>query len=142
MTKDVFIKINGAQQGMEENAVTIELPGTYHFANGKHFIQYDEPMDQTGKYIRNSIKISKSEVTYSKKDAHHTRMYFEINQTTQMNYHTPYGMLALDVCTSQIDLLEEEERLEVKLIYNLSNNGVPVSDNGLSIIVRASSQER
>lgn len=136
MTKDILIAITGRQSGAEEDPVTIALPGTYHFTNGKHFIQYDE-IDEKGVVIRNTIKMSNSEVTYSKKDAYNTRMYFELKEMTQMNYQTPYGNLVFDVFTNRIITLESEERIEVRLEYALSNNGSPVSDNLLQIILKA-----
>lgn len=136
MTKDILITITGRQSGVEEEPVTIALPGTYHFANGKHFIQYDET-DESGMIIRNTIKMSNSEVTYSKKDAYNTRMYFELKEKTQMNYQTPYGNLVFDVFTNRIITLESADRIEVRLEYTLSNQGSSVSDNILQIILKA-----
>jgi len=137
MTKDILITITGKQQGVDENPVTIELPGSYHMANGKHYIQYDEENVEIGKSIRNMLKISDSHVTYSKRDAMQTRMEFEINETTQMNYYTNYGNLSFDINTSKIDIQEHSDTLVVKLEYTLTNNGAPVSENILHILVKA-----
>jgi len=137
MTKDILITITGKQQGVEDNPVTIELPGSYHMTNGKHYIQYDEENIEIGKSIRNILKISDSHVTYSKRDSMQTRMEFEINETTQMNYYTNYGNLSFDVNTSKIKIQEYCDTLDVKLEYTLSNNGAPVSENMLHILVKA-----
>ncbi len=137
MTKNVRITITGEQRELEENSVTIEAPGSYHFANGKHFIQYEEVREELGKKIGNTIKVSASEVTYTKKDDYNTRMYFELNQVTQMDYHTTYGVLALDIKTKTIDISESDDIIEVKLEYSLFESGLPVSENMLHIIVKA-----
>lgn len=133
--EDILIKIIGKQQGSED-AVTLELPGSYHIINGKHFLQYDEATENGT--IRNNIKISATEVTYTKKDAFQTRMYFALNKTTQINYYTPYGVLPLEAYTSKLNIMEATNQIELMLEYTLYDNGAVVSENILQIITKSS----
>ncbi len=137
MTKDVDITIIGKQESIEDNEVTIKTTGSYHFTNGKHYIQYDEISEEDGKAIRNTLKISPNEVSYRKKDKFNTWMYFEKNEISQMNYPTPYGNLALYISTRIIDVTETQEKIEAVLEYTLSNNNASVSENTLHIIISA-----
>lgn len=140
MTKEVTIKIKGIQLGMEEEFLTLTAPGIYHLTNGKHYIQYDEKLEDNPAVLRNTLKISSSSVLLIRKAGQqnqHSRMLFELNETTQTTYPTPYGNLPLDIKTKSIRLAEASDNIEVILEYSLYSDDSPLSDNVLSILIEA-----
>lgn len=140
MTKEVTIKIKGIQLGMEEEFLTLTAPGIYHLTNGKHYIQYDEKLEDNPAVLRNTLKISSSSVLLIRKAGQqnqHSRMLFELNETTQTTYPTPYGSLPLDIKTKSIRLAEASDNIEVILEYSLYSDDSPLSDNVLSILIEA-----
>lgn len=139
MTKEVVIKLKGIQLGMEEEFLTVCVPGNYHLANGKHFIQYEEKSEE--KVItKNILKISPASVVLTRsaqQATRHSQMFFELNETTRTDYPTPYGNLPLDIKTNKITVNEASNIIEVTLEYSLFSNDAQLSDNVLSIIVEA-----
>lgn len=58
MTKDVLVTVKGLETGYDnEDSMEIVCSGTYYFRNGKHYIKYEEIMEETMrlniKYIEN-----------------------------------------------------------------------------------------
>lgn len=138
MTKEVLITIEGQQLGHDEEPIIVTSPGTYHFRNGRHYIQYQEILTDSGAISNNTIKISPSHILLSKKRTNHiSQMEFALNEITQTRYQTAYGDLSFDIRTDSIAVSEELEKIEVTMNYSLSTNDAHVSDNRISIIIKA-----
>lgn len=135
MTREVLVTIEGQQKGVEEEPIVTIATGTYHFTNGRHYIQYDERLEENGIITKNMIKIAPSQVVLSKKFKHSSQMTFDLNEITQSAYHTPYGDLSLDIETTSILVDEQPERIEVSMNYILLNNERPISDNSITITI-------
>jgi uncharacterized beta-barrel protein YwiB (DUF1934 family) len=135
MTKDVLISIVGLQLGADDEPVIMTAHGSYHFTNGKHYIQYDEKLADKVSATKNTIKISQNQVTLARKGKQSSKMDFDLNSVTQTLYQTPYGDIELEIKTKLIQLTEEADKVEVKLEYMLSTNDVYLSENSLSIII-------
>lgn len=135
MTRDIFITITGRQLGIEEEPVIMTADGAYRLANGKHYIQYDEKFENSEAVQKNIIKISSSEIVLTKKGVQNSQMVFNLNETTQTVYQTPYGNITLEVITKAIELIEISYKINVKLIYSLFTEGALLSDNELAISI-------
>ena len=135
MTKQVLITIEGRQINGDEEPIIITAPGTYHFTNGRHYIQYDEKLEESETVSKNTIKIGTSKVVLVKKLLQISEMVFDLNEITQTVYQTPYGNLVFDVKTYSILLKEGAEKIEVFMEYSLSADSALVSDNSITVTV-------
>lgn len=135
MTKEVQVTIEGKQLGNDEEPIIVTVPGTYHYTNGKHYVQYQEKLTDGETYSKNIIKISASNVLLSKKSAGVSQMEFDLKEVTQTVYQTAYGNLHFDVRTNSIVLLEEDDRIRVRMNYSLSTGDSLVSDNSILITI-------
>jgi uncharacterized beta-barrel protein YwiB (DUF1934 family) len=135
MTKEVLITIKGQQDGSGEEPVVVTACGIYHFTNGKHYIQYEEKSGESEEVFKNMMKISSNEITLSKKGTQSSQMVFQLNESDQAIYQTPYGSFSFVTDTKSIVLKETNKRIEVRMEYSLSADGSKVSDNEITIFI-------
>jgi uncharacterized beta-barrel protein YwiB (DUF1934 family) len=62
-------------------------------------------------------------------------MIFNLTQSTESFYQTPYGNLLLQIQTSELIMEEKAEEIRVKLQYTLSVNEEQLSVNHIRIKV-------
>lgn len=138
MTKDVLISVSGLQFETGENqAVEAVSRGEYYFRNGKHFLIYDELLEENGETSRCMIKISDRAVEVSKKGAVNVHMLFEKGSSNMTFYTTPFGDMLLELTTHEISWEENEDAMQLKLSYGLDINYQHVSECELSVRVDA-----
>ena len=66
-----------------------------------------------------------------------THMTFDLSQSTQSVYDTPYGSLYFQVDTSRIDIEADlADRLTLHMEYSLSHGDSHISDNQIHIVVK------
>ncbi len=135
MTKEVSITIEGLQLGSEEEPVITTVSGTYHLHTDRHYIQYDEALEEGGDITKNTIKIALSKIELTKKGTNFSEMIFDLNHTTEAIYHTAFGSLSFDVKTTNIVVEEVPDKIQVKLSYTLSSNDSLVSGNQITISI-------
>lgn len=140
MTKEVRITIEGRQIGSDEEPIITTATGVYHYTRGKHYIQYEEPIEEVSAISKNMIKIEPSKVVLTKKVVRASEMIFDRAETTHLDYQTPYGNLMFELKTYSILLKNESDRLEVYMEYSLYSNAAHVSDN--SILITIASAEK
>lgn len=136
MKKEVMITIDGRQDGDEEG-IAITVPGIYHFTNRVHYVQYEEQESDSNKIIENMLRITLEQVALTKKGPQMTKMIFSPKEITQTSYQTPYGALNIDIQTSALKVEEQEDRIEVNLMYSLSEGGMELSKNRLGIAIES-----
>nr|WP_295678307.1 DUF1934 domain-containing protein [uncultured Lachnoclostridium sp.] len=137
MTKEVIVSIAGLQYETEqEEAIEVISLGEYYFRNGKHFVLYDELLDQESapdKTVRCTLKIAKNQVELTKKGDSASHMVFELGKSHMNYYTTPFGDLMIGVTTKSIDVVEREKEIMVELLYALDINYQYVSECNLTI---------
>ncbi len=136
MTKDVLITITGRQLGAEGDSVSLNVPGTYHINNGKHYILYEEKIEGSKALSKNLLKISSGMVVLMKKGLVKSQMIFNIKESTHTVYPTLYGDIPLEINTKSIRTKEEGNCMELSLNYSLWSEGFHLSDNHLSVIIK------
>ncbi|MBQ9120345.1 MAG: DUF1934 domain-containing protein [Lachnospiraceae bacterium] len=142
MTKDAIISITGLQFETDvDEAIEVVSRGEYHFKNGKHFLTYEEFMEEENASSRCIMKISQNVVELTKKGASNVHMLFEKGSTNMTYYNTPYGELLLTITTQEIKLTEEEHQISLLLRYNLDMNYQHVSECELRVRVDAVAKE-
>ena len=137
MTKEVIVSIAGLQYESEDDeAIEMISLGEYYFRNGKHFVLYDELLDQENapdKTVRCTLKISKQQVELTKKGEAASHMVFELGKSHMNYYATPYGDLMIGVTTKSIEVSEQDSEVKVELVYALDINYQYVSECNLRI---------
>lgn len=135
MTKDVFVSISGFHTEMlldepEENIpLEVVTPGSYFLKNGKHYVLYDEVTEGFSGMIKNKIKINENGgVEMIKTGLINTHMVFEKNKKYITYYQTPYGQMLVGINTNRVDVDVEEERIDVRVEYELDINHEPFAD--------------
>lgn len=140
MTKNVLVTVAGLQLEIDtREVVEVINRGEYYFRNGKHYIIYDEFMeDELGNGIQTKcmIKLSKNKVEVLRKGESQTNLIFDLENSCQTFYHTPFGDLMLGVTTNSIELTETESEIKARLLYSLDMNYQYVSDCELNIEIK------
>lgn len=138
MTKNVIISITGLQFEAEaDEAIEVVSRGEYHFQNGKHFLTYEELVEEENEVSRCIMKISGKAVELTKRGASNVHMLFEKGNTNMTYYNTPYGELLLTITTRDIQVTEQENKLSLLLHYNLDMNYQHISECELRVEVES-----
>lgn len=124
MTKEVLVSIKGLQQmfGDEQDEVEVICGGTYYFKNNKHYIIYEELMEETSEIARNTAIISDKWFELKKAGAVSTHMIFEEKKNNITYYETPVGNIVVGTNTGKVDVLESEDEIDVRIKYALDIN--------------------
>ena len=139
MTKEVLVTIRGLQNGPETDGEPIEMTttGEYYYKNEKHYILYEEVMEGETKTTKNRIKIGPGMMELKKNGVVNVHMLFEENKKNITHYYTPYGSLNMGIDTKQVEIFEEEDTLQVSVLYGLEMNAEFVADCDIQITVKS-----
>lgn len=128
MKKDVLVSICGLHFTDEEQApAELVVPGQYYFRNGKHYILYEEAVEGFRDKIKNRIKIDGNSVEITRRGVNNVHMAFRPGVKNLASYQTPYGPLLLGMQTHTIQIDEKEDRLDVRMEYDLEVEGEQLS---------------
>ncbi len=130
MTKDVLISIKGLQMatGEDQDAVEVICGGIYYFKNNKHYIIYEEAMDETTEVAKNTAIISDKKFELKKSGVVSTHMIFEEKKKNMTYYETPVGNLMVGTNTNKVEVTESEDEIKVRIKYALDINYEFASD--------------
>ena len=137
MTKDVLISISGLQFEDEDNEpIEVVTSGNYYFKNNKHYIIYDEYIDDAELEVtKNMMIISKDKISLSKSGPASVNMLFEPGRDTETYYNTPFGSLVIGLSNSKINATHEDNLIDVNIQYDLSINYSHVSNCNICLKV-------
>lgn len=138
MTKDVIVKIRGLQAGQDLDGEPIEMitKGEYFFKNGKHYLLYDEVMENETAVTKNRMKVAPGLMELKKSGLVSVHMVFEEHKENLTQYHTPYGTLTMGITAHEILLHEDEDAIDIAVDYALSINEEHTADCNIKISVR------
>lgn len=141
MEKDVLITIGGTlTDGEGKDNVDVVSPGQYFWKNEKHFLIYEEVLEDSSGSINNMIRISPEEVSVRKKGLVNSEMIFRTDRETVTEYGTPYGVITLGIHTNRIRICETEEKISVLIDYYLTMDGRKATDNYIRLQVTPRSE--
>lgn len=136
MTKDVLVAIAGLQYELEsEEPIEVITAGQYFCKNEKHYVIYDEILDEMNEVCKNRIKIGTDMVEILKSGASNVHMVFELGKKNLTYYNTPFGSLLIGIDTTKIVCSESEEAIELNIEYGLEVNYSHVSDCSITVKV-------
>lgn len=134
MTKDVLVAIAGLQYAIDsEEPIEVITAGQYFYKNEKHYVLYDEILDEMNEICKNRIKIGSDIVEILKTGASNVHMVFELGKKNLTYYNTPFGNLLIGIDTTKIACSETEEAIELSIEYGLEVNYSYVSDCSITV---------
>ena len=140
MTKDVLVAISGLQFETQDNdAVEVITPGEYYLKGNKHYVLYEDVLEEDHTITKNTIKISENQIDILRKGAVSVHMTFEENKNNITYYNTPFGQLLIGINTYKIQKKIEENQIEITINYGLDVNYSHVSDCEITIHVKEKS---
>ena len=141
MKKEVLVSISGLQYEIDkEEAVEVISAGKYYNRNGKHYVLYEEVLEDFAGTTSCTIEISDKKLDIIKRGLNNVHMIFEENTKNTTFYHTPYGDLMVGIYTTLIKLKEEEDKIVVDIEYSLDINYAQVSDCQIQIKITSRKQ--
>jgi uncharacterized beta-barrel protein YwiB (DUF1934 family) len=141
MKKDVLVSISGLQYEMDKDeAVEVISVGEYYNRNGKHYIIYEEIIEDMDGVSKCTIKLSEKQIDIIKKGANNVHMIFEEGKKNTTYYNTPYGDLQVGIYTTLIRVSEEEDKIVADIEYGLDINYAHVSDCQIKIKITSKKQ--
>lgn len=139
MTEDILISVKGLHtlEDAGEDEIEIFSPGKYYFRGGKHYILYDELVEETGETIKNRITVKDGCVEVNKKGPVNTLMSFEQGKKSMSWYSTPMGNMYAGLDVRDMQVVQQEDLLEILVDYGLELNYEHVADCRIRIRVMA-----
>ena len=67
-------------------------------------------------------------------------MVFEKEKQISSQYHTPAGVIQMEIFTSRLRTRQEGENIETEIVYDLHMNDVFISE--CRVVIRVSSKEK
>lgn len=129
MKKDVLVSISGLQYEVDKDEpIEVISVGQYYNKNGKHYICYDEILEEADGVTSCTVKAAPGQIDIIKKGANNVHMVFETGKKNTTYYSTPYGDLQIGVYTAKIQVDEEEDKLSLQINYGLDINYAFVAD--------------
>lgn len=138
MTKEVLVAIAGLQFEMQDNeTVEVITPGEYYYRGGKHYVLYEEVLEEDHQITKNTIKISDQQIEILRKGPMSVHMTFEENKDNITYYNTPFGQLLIGLNTYKIQKQIDEDKIEIIINYGLDINYAHVSDCEIKISIKS-----
>lgn len=110
----------------------------YYLKNNKHYIIYEEVVEGMPGSIKNKIRISgEDQLEILKSGLSGTHMVFEKDKIHMTPYETPYGELLLGIYTKDLKVEESDDRINIRINYELDINGDKVADSEIKMCVKA-----
>lgn len=144
MTRDVELiisglgsdeAIHGLQSAVETKPQTV-VQAEYFEKNGSHYLLYEEQPAGFDAVSKCRLKIRENYLELVRQGEVRTQMIFEEGKTHPVDYHTPFGSLAMEIATKDVDVKVEENALYVSVEYSLGACGDDLSDCRVEIQVR------
>ena len=122
MKKDVMVTVSGTQTSIEpEEPIEIISKGTYYKRDGKIYIKYTEITEEDS--LDCMIKIEGNDyVEIVKKGTYGACLIFKNGESCLKPYNTPFGTLMVETVTEDMIILEDEDKIIIKIRYALNIN--------------------
>ena len=136
MEKNIRLTLTGIQrdESGEEYVTTTHAPGQFYEKDGVLYLLYEETSRETHSVTKNKIKLKPKLMELTRRGEINTRMVFEPGKEYLTDYTTPFGSLKMELSTQNLDIQTERDRLQVRIDYILSSQGIPVSRCRLTIL--------
>ena len=124
MTKDVMISVSGIQFGPDVDGEKVEVitKGNYYKKKNKHYLLYDEITEGIDGVTKNTVKFDENAFQLTKSGVTNVNMFFEENKRNITNYITPFGSITIGIDAHNIEVIETDEQIRIRIDYALDVN--------------------
>ena len=124
MTKDVMISVSGIQFGPDVDGEKVEVitKGNYYEKKNKHYLLYDEITEGIDGVTKNTVKFDENAFQLTKSGVTNVNMLFEENKRNITNYITPFGSITIGIDAHNIEVIETDEQIRIRIDYALDVN--------------------
>lgn len=138
MNKDVIVTISGLHmvEGGESSPVDLIAPGEYYYKNGKHYLFYDEVMEEFGGITKNRLIAGEEAMELFRTGVSQVHMVFERDRNNLSSYQTPCGNLLLGICARGLRIRQKENAIDIGVRYDLNVNDEHLAECSLNISIR------
>ena len=136
MTKDVVINVTGRQFDVGDVSVETAAEGNYYLKNGKHYVLYEERVEDSEDVIKNRVKFCDGYFEMVKNGAVSSALTFIPGQKTESLYKTTAGGVLMETDTHDVKIVLEDSSIHVKVNYTLHINGQFISKCEVDFKVR------
>lgn len=137
MKKPVKVCIYGVQEiDGEEQKQEVTATGEYYEQNGKHFLLYEEVIEENKQKVRTIVKESDKCIEVVKNGYLSVKMRFSEGGSFNSLYETPMGSVNLRTVTNEIRKSYSEEGFLWELHYSVYMDDQYIGENMLGINVR------
>lgn len=138
MKKQVLITVQGRQTNDcgEQDTQELVTVGEYICKDQVYYLLYKETEMCGMEGTTTSVKVEGERVVLNRMGATQLKQIFQVGETHQSNYVTPYGRMLLNVLTARVDVDLTEVGGSINLEYELTIGAEKVSDNKLFITVK------
>lgn len=141
MKKDVLVSISGLQYEIDKDEpIEVISIGQYYNKNGKHYICYEEILEDMEGITSCTVKAANDQIDIIKRGSNNVHMVFETGKKNSTFYNTPYGDLQIGIYTTKIQLEEEEDKLSLLIHYSLDINYSFVADCQIQMKITSKKQ--
>lgn len=138
MTKDVIISMQGVQFESDIDAnIEAIYAGSYYQRDGKHYVLYDEVMEEMEGITKTRMKLTPQMIELTKQGVANVQMVFEVEKKNLTYYHTPFGEILLGIYTNWINLEEKEDCITAKIDYSLDMNQEHIAECTITIVIKS-----
>ena len=137
----VIVKVRGEQTGAdgETNAIEVVAEGRHFEKNGRHYVLYDDHMEEEP--ISTVLAIEPHRLRLTRNGAITQDQYFMNGVESTSEYRTPFGSLKMSVTTRNMEIAYGTVSGEIHVDYAMALNGMWQSDNALHITVSPDASE-
>ena len=137
MTEDILISVKGlhTMESEQEDEIEVFSAGKYYLKNGKHYIFYEELVEDTKEVIKNRITLADGHMEVQKSGPMTAKMVFERDKKNESWYNTPFGNLLAGIEVTSMKVKEQEDLLEIGVDYELEVNYERLADCRIQIKV-------
>ena len=130
MTEDILVSVKGLHtlNTAQDEEIEVFSAGKYFFRNGKHYLFYDEQVDDSGDVVSNRIICADGRMELTKKGSVNVKMSFLSDERTECWYETLFGEMLVGLEVTGMKIEEQEELLEISVDYRLELNYEHVAD--------------
>ena len=123
--------INRNGKGWDRQKESFE--GVRHERNNKVYLQFKDQLSDDEEPVPSLLTIENNMVRLHRNGSFGGDMVFALGESMQIDYHTPMGVLTMELATSRADVFLSEEVVEVDLQYQIFSEGELLSDIDMRI---------
>lgn len=130
MTEDVLISVRGLHtlNTAQDEEIEVFSAGRHYYRNGKHYLLYEEQVEDSGDVSANRIILEDGRMELQKRGTVNVQMIFVRGEKTECWYNTPFGDMLAGLEVTELQADEQEDLLEITVAYRLELNYEHVAD--------------